>query len=163
MKRALLNGKIQTLIQKREKEMTAREYLDQARRLDQQIGNRLEQLERLRSLTQKITVSYEGEAVSHSQNLTSLQDSIVRLMEAEQELNRQVEELVSLKVDIAGTISKVRNDTYRLILEDRSLCFHDWNLIAKRMHYSRRWVLDKHERALLAVDSILRGGGSSGA
>lgn len=137
--------------------MTAREYLEQGRRLDQQIGNRLEQIERLRSLTQKITVSYGSESVSHSQNLTSLQDSITRLLEAEQELNRQIQELVEMKVEIADTISKVRNDTYRLILEDRYLCFHDWGVIAKRMHYSRRWVLEKHERALSAVDSILRG------
>ena len=143
--------------------MTAREYLDQGRRLDQQISNRLEQLERLRSLTQKITVSYGGEAVSHSQNLTSLQDSIVRLMEAEQELNRQIQELVEMKVELSTVISQVRNDTYRMILEERYLCFHDWNQIARQMHYSRRWVMDKHERALAAVDSILRENGRAGA
>ena len=81
--------------------MTAKEYLGQAYRLDQRINSKLQQVDSLRSLTQKITASYDGEVVSHTRNVTSLQDTIIRLMEAEEELNRQIDELVDLKMDIA--------------------------------------------------------------
>lgn len=136
--------------------MTAKEYLGQAYRLDQRINSKLQQVEHLRSLTQKVTVSYDGETVSHSRDVTSLQNTIIRLMEAEDEINRQIDELVDLKLDIGKTIGQVRNESYRMILEKRYLCFLPWDQIAADMNYSRRWTLTKHERAVDVVDKLLR-------
>lgn len=135
--------------------MTAKEYLGQAYRLDQRINSKLQQVDSLRSLTQKITASYDGEVVSHTRNVTSLQDTIIRLMEAEEELNRQIDELVDLKMDIARLIDQVHNESFRLILEKRYLCFLQWDQIASEMHYSRRWVLNKHDRAVEVVDKLM--------
>lgn len=135
--------------------MTAKEYLGQAYRLDQRINSKLQQVDSLRSLTQKITASYDGEVVSHTRNVTSLQDTIIRLMEAEEELNRQIDELVDLKMDIACLIDQVHNESFRLILEKRYLCFLQWDQIAAEMHYSRRWVLNKHDRAVEVVDKLM--------
>lgn len=136
--------------------MTAKEYLGQAYRLDQRINSKLQQVEHLRSLTQKVTVSYGGETVSHSRDVTSLQNTIIRLMEAEDEINRQIDELVDLKLDIGKTIGQVKNESYRMILEKRYLCFLPWDQIAADMNYSRRWTLTKHERAVDVVDKLLR-------
>ena len=135
--------------------MTAKEYLGQAYRLDQRITSKLQQIDSLRSLTRKVTASYDGEVVSRTRNVHSLEDAIIRLMEAEEEINRQVDELIHLKTDIGETINKVRNESYRLILEKRYLCFLPWDQIASEMHYSRRWVLNKHERSLEVVDRLL--------
>jgi hypothetical protein len=60
--------------------MTAKEYLNQACRLDQRINSKLEQVEALRSLTRKVTASYGGDKVSCSRNVTTLENTIVRLM-----------------------------------------------------------------------------------
>lgn len=136
--------------------MTAKEYLGQAYRLDQRINSKLHQIESLRSLTQKVTASYDGEVVSHTRNVTFLQDAIIRLMEAEDELNRQIDELVDLKMEISRTISRVRNENYRLILEMRYLCFNTWEEIAATLHYTDRWLRKMHDRALDVVDAILK-------
>ena len=135
--------------------MTAKEYLGQAYRLDQRINSKLQQVESLRSLTRKVTASYDGETVFHTRNVTSLEDTIFRLMEAEEELNRQIDELVVLKMDISRTINRVRNESLRLILEKRYLCFLQWDQIAAEMHYSRRWVLKRHARAVEVVDKLM--------
>ena len=135
--------------------MTATEYLGQAYRLDQRINSKLQQVESLRSLTRKVTASYDGETVFHTRNVTSLEDTIFRLMEAEEELNRQIDELVVLKMDISRTINRVRNESLRLILEKRYLCFLHWDQIAAEMHYSRRWVLKRHARAVEVVDKLM--------
>ena len=135
--------------------MTAKEYLGQAYRLDQRINSKLQQVESLRSLTRKVTASYDGETVFHTRNVTSLEDTIFRLMEAEEELNRQIDELVVLKMDISRTINRVRNESLRLILEKRYLCFLQWDQIAAEMHYSRRWVLKRHSRAVEVVDKLM--------
>ena len=135
--------------------MNAKEYLGQAYRLDQRINSKLQQVESLRSLTRKVTASYDGETVFHTRNVTSLEDTIFRLMEAEEELNRQIDELVVLKMDISRTINRVRNESLRLILEKRYLCFLQWDQIAAEMHYSRRWVLKRHARAVEVVDKLM--------
>ena len=136
--------------------MTAREYLGQAYRLDQWINSKLRQVENLRSLTQKVTASYGREPVSHTRNVTSLEDSIIRLMEGEEQINQQIDKMVNLKMDIAALIDHVRNENYRLILEKRYLCFLSWDEIATDMHYSSRWVRNVHERALEVVGKLLK-------
>ena len=135
--------------------MTAKEYLGQAYRLDQRINSKLQQIESLRSLTQRVTVAYGGEVVSHTRNVTSMQDTIVRLMQAEEELNREIDRLVDLKAEIAGVISQVRNESYRLILEKRYLCFQTWAQIGADLHYTRRWLLTKHDRAMDVVEKLI--------
>ena len=136
--------------------MTAKEFLGQAYRLDQRITSKLQQIESLRCLTQKVTQAYGGEAVSRTRNVSSLEDSILRLMEAEEELNRQIDTLVDTKIEIGKLIDRVHNETYRLILDKRYLCFMNWDRIAEELHYSRRWVLSRHERALEVADKLLR-------
>ena len=135
--------------------MNAKEFLGQAYRLDQRINSKLQQIDSLRSLTQKVTQSYDGEVVSRTRNVSSLEDVIIRLMEAEDELNKQIDILVDTKIEIGKLIDLVHNETYRLILEKRYLCFMHWDQIAADMHYSRRWVLNKHERALEVADRLL--------
>lgn len=136
--------------------MTAKEFLGQAYRLDQRINSKLQQIDSLRGLTQKVTQSYDNEVVSRTRNVSSLEDAIIRLMEAEEELNRQIDHLVDTKIEIGKLIEMVHNESYRLLLEKRYLCFLSWDQIAAEMHYSRRWVLNKHERALEVADKLLR-------
>ena len=136
--------------------MTAKEFLGQAYRLDQRINSKLQQIDSLRGLTQKVTQSYDNEVVSRTRNVSSLEDAIIRLMEAEEQLNMQIDQLVDTKIEIGKLIEKVHNESYRLLLEKRYLCFLAWDQIAAEMHYSRRWVLNKHERALEVADRLLR-------
>lgn len=135
--------------------MNAKEYLGQAYRLDQHINSKLQQIEQLRSLTQRATVSYGGEPVCHSRNVSAMEDAIIRLDEAREELEKQISRLVDLRIEIAATIGQVRNENYRLILEKRYLCFMPWDEIACEMHYSRRWVLKSHDLAVEVVEKLL--------
>ena len=135
--------------------MNAKEYLGQAYRLDQRITSKLQQIESLRSLTERVTVAYGGEVVSHTRNVTSLQDAIDRLMEAEGELNHEIDKLVETKIEISNVISQVPNESYRLILEKRYLCYLPWEQIAADLNISRRWVHIQHDRAINVVDRLI--------
>ena len=76
--------------------MNTKDYLGQAYRLDQRINSKLQQISSLRSLTQRVTASFDGEVVSHTRNVTSLEDAIIRLMEeAGRETDQPVEMLVT--------------------------------------------------------------------
>ena len=58
-------------------------------------------------------------------------------------------------MNIAALIDKVRNESYRLILEKRYLCFLPWDQIAADLHYSRRWTLNRHDRAVEVVEKLM--------
>lgn len=135
--------------------MNAKEYLGQAYRLDQHINDRLMQLSQLRALTQRITTAYDSEVVSRTRNVHALEDSVIRLMEAEESINEEIDRFVDIKMAISKTVARVRNENYRLILGKRYLCFMTWEQISLDMHYTNRWLRKMHERALDVVDRIL--------
>ncbi len=136
--------------------MTAKEYLSQAYMLERRIRIKQEQIDVLRTSTQKVTATYSAECVSHSRNVTSLEDGVLRLTEAQGELNAMLDEMLRLQVDIASLINRVSNENHSLILTKRYLRYQSWEEIANEMNYTSRWVLQQHGYALKAVDQIMR-------
>ena len=135
--------------------MNAKEYLNQAYRLEQRVQSKLEQIEALRSLASHMTAGIDTEPVVHTRNNTSMQDTVIRILEVEQELNREIDELVDTKAEIKRTIDRIPDVTMRLVLEKRNLCFEKWEQIAVDMYYSLRSVQEKHREAVRLVQEIL--------
>lgn len=135
--------------------MTAKEYLNQARLLDQRINTKLERVTRLRSLTQRVTAAMDSEVVSHTRNVTSLEDQIIRLMEEEESLNQAIDRLVNLKSEVSEVLTLIHDTDCQLILELRYLCFRSWEEIAEVMHFHIRTVYKVHGRALQKLQDVL--------
>ena len=136
--------------------MTAKEYLNQAKTLDQRINVKLDRVSRLRAMTQKITASLDGEQVSRTRNVTSLEDAIIRLMEEEESLNAAIDRLVDLKREVSGVLKQIDDTDCQLLLELRYMCYRSWEEIAEVMHMHIRTVYKVHGRALLKVEAILQ-------
>ena len=135
--------------------MDAKEFLNRAYRMEQRVQSKLEQIEALKSLATHVTASFGSEPVDRTRNNTAMQDTVIRIMEAEQELNREIDELVDTKQEIKRTIDLVPDVTLRLILEKRNLCFEKWEQIAIDTYYSLRSVQEKHREAVRIVQAIL--------
>ena len=136
--------------------MTAHEYLSQAYLLEQQVQSKLSQIESLRALATCITPRpTDQEPVSHSRNVSAMADTVLKIMEMNQELDDQIDALVDKKLEISRTIAQVRDVLYRLVLEKRYLTFNTWEEIAVDLHYSVRSVQRIHGRALEVVEGIL--------
>lgn len=136
--------------------MTAKEYLSQAQLLDRQINAKLRQIEMLRALTRQITPKYEGEPVSHTKNTSALQETIVKLIDAENELNSEIDRFVDLKLEIADVISEIPDATLRLILERHYLCFEPLSRVADEMYFTKRSIQGKHTQAVGMAEEILK-------
>ncbi len=135
--------------------MDAKEFLNRAYRMEQRVQSKLEQIEALKSLATHVTASFGSEPVDRTRNNTAMQDTVGRIMEAEKELNDEIDALVDLKREIKQTIDMVPDITLRLVLEKRDLCFQKWEQIALEMFYSLRSVQEKHREAVRAVQQIL--------
>lgn len=135
--------------------MNAKEYLQQAFRLEQRVQSKLAQIEALRSMAANVSLAVDREPVSHTRNHTAMQDTVLRILEAEQELNDEIDALVDMKREIKQTIDQVEDITLRLVLEKRDICFEKWEKIALDMFYSLRSVQEKHREGVRAVQAIL--------
>lgn len=141
--------------------MTAKEYLEQASHLDQRINNKLELLSSLREMATKTTSVMDGETVSHTRNVHSLQDVIVKIVDMQNEINHDIDRLVELKKEVTDVLRQVRNPASQAVLEYRYLCYRTWEEIADTMGLHIRSVYKIHGRGLQEVDSILLKGGNS--
>lgn len=135
--------------------MNAKEYLSQAIRLDQMIDNKLQQLESLRSLATKATTTLGVEKVSSSCVQQSMELAIANMMDLSQEINADIDRLVSLRRNIAHVISQLEDWNHRLLLEMRYVQGKSWEDIAVDLDYNNRTVFKVHGRALQQIEKIL--------
>lgn len=131
--------------------MSTKEYLSQAYRIDQRINSKLAQVMSLRDLLGKATVTLSGTPKAATPNPHSMEDTIAKMVDLENEINEDIDALVDLKAEITRRIKRVENTEYQTILELRYLCFKRWEEIAVDMGYSLRRVYELHDCALEEV------------
>lgn len=131
--------------------MTAKEYLSQAYRLDKRIDSKIEQLKSLNLLATKCTTTLSDMPKSQRVGNSRLEDTVVKIVALQEEINRDIDSLVDLKRDIVRTIKSVQNPEYQIILELRYLCFKNWEEIAVQMNCSIDNVFKIRKNALKSV------------
>ena len=131
--------------------MNAKEYLSQAYRIDQRINSKLAQVMSLRDLLGKATGTLSGAPKAATPNPHSMEDTIAKMVDLENEINDDIDALVDLKAEIMRRIKRVENTEYRTILELRYLCFKRWEEIAVEMNFSLQHLYRLHEKAVNCV------------
>lgn len=134
--------------------MTAKEYLNQAWKLEREITVRLSELEAMRSALHGRGISYESIGGQSADN--SLEKAICRVVDRENEINREIAQLVAKKNEIADMIGRIPDVRLRELLVRRYLCFEQWNRISSEMHLDLRWVYRLNDRALREVSKRLQ-------
>ena len=128
--------------------MNAKEFLEQVRYVDRAIDSKLEQVERLRNESTKATSLVSDMPRSSAPNLQRLEDTIIKIIDLEQEINRDIDRLVDLKKAARVSINAMTNPEERLVLELRYLCYKTWLEIAEAMGVSESTVYRAHGLAL---------------
>jgi hypothetical protein len=135
--------------------MTAKEYLSQAYKIDDDINSKLEQVASLRELATKATATISDMPGSPNRNIHKMEDAIVKLTDLESELNADIHALASLKVDITHMIKRVENRQERNVLEKRYLCYETWEQISVDMDYSIQHTFRIHDQGLKEIEKFL--------
>lgn len=134
--------------------MKAKEYLEQLRVLDRLINNKQQELEKLETLATKVTSYNSGDRVQASGNQDKMADTVIKIIELKQEINADIDRLVDMKAEIIPVIDSVQDADMIDVLYKRYILFKKWEEIALEMHYTFRWVLKIHGRALQKIDMI---------
>ncbi len=132
--------------------MTSKEYLGQAYRLDQRINSKIEQVENLSLLATKCTTTISDMPKNPNRGGSRMEDSIVKIIDLQEEINQDIDALVDLKAAIVGVIKAVKHTEYQTLLELRYLCFYTWEQIAVTMNYGIDNIFKLHRKALASVE-----------
>ena len=132
--------------------MTVKEYFNQAYQLDARINSKIEQVSRLHELATKATSTLSDMPGSATRNTHRMEDTIIKIIDLENEINKEIDRLVDLKTEMTRIIGSVQNMEYQRLLELRYLCFRSWKQIADEMGYSKQHIFRLHNDALEKVD-----------
>ena len=129
--------------------MTAKEYLQQAYRLNELIDSDVHELERLRDLAGRISSPNFGERVQSSRNLDApFVKYLGDIMEMEEKIQKELCRLVVLKKQILTALESVADREERLLLTYRYLNNESWEQIAEGLSVSMSTVHRIHASAL---------------
>lgn len=128
--------------------MDTKDYLSQLWTLDKNINYKLLELSRLRSMTTKVTASFSDMPRSATRNVHSMENAISRLIDLEDEINRDVDYFVDLKEDILFTINNIDYPQHRLVLEMRYIHNMSFEKIAAELDYCPAHIYRLHNEAL---------------
>ena len=134
------------------KRVTAKEYLRQLKTLDNMINAKLLERERIRALSEKVTVS-QSEKVQCSSG-GGFENVVIKIQELEDEINADVDKLVDLKREARGLIGKLEDERYKAVLSMRYISDMTFEMIAETMHYSLGTIHNLHARGLKEFDKV---------
>lgn len=128
--------------------MTAKEYLNQAYRLDQRIRSKQEQISALNDLATDCSATLTGMPRNPNRGGSRMADAVAKIVDLQNEVAADMEHLVELKAEIIATIKAVDCIEYQLILEKRYISGKSWPEIAVDLGYKMRHLYKLHDDAL---------------
>lgn len=128
--------------------MTAKEWLNRARKVDTEIETLVLARDRERDRVLKMTQSLDGILVSGTRDPHRYD----KLAELELELDRQIDRLVDIKAEVAKEIARLSNPMHRMVLTKRYIECLTFEKIAVELKYSYKQTCRIHGRALIKME-----------
>ena len=137
----------------RVKESKEKRFLNQIKKLDKLIENKLAEKEQWKLIASETTIQLK-ERVQSSSNQQKMADAVVRYIDIESEINACIDSLVSKKRDVISVIEQLDVTEYDILhkVYVQYLSLYD---VAEIYDKSYSWVTSVHGNALKNVREIL--------
>lgn len=138
------------------KEREVKHWLNRAFYADKKVKALEMRLRQCRERAESVSACCEGNdkgKCSGSKNGT--EDALMKLVDTEQKLQRQIFELLDISDEISEAISKLEDDDLETVLIHRYILFHTIEETAEIMNYSPRTVRDKQKKAIEKICLVL--------
>ena len=97
----------------------SKEYLMKAYRMDTRISSKLRQVDSLNDLAVRATATISDMPGNPSKDLHKMENIIVMIVDLQQEIGKDIEDLLSMKRDIMERIGKLEDPEQQMVLELR--------------------------------------------
>lgn len=95
--------------------MDARDYLNQLKKLDKLIENKLAEKEQWKAIATSTTQQMSADRVQTSGNKQKMADAVLKIVEIEAETDACIDRFVDTKRDVIHTIEQLNTDEYDLL------------------------------------------------
>lgn len=137
------------------KYLSAKRYLEQVKRLDTKINQKMQQLEDLKSMSTSIGGIDYSERVQTSPSGDSLCRSVTNYVALEEEIKADLDIFIELKSKIINQIHALDDVKYINLLFKRYVEFKRFEVIAVEMKYSYQYTRNFHIKALREFKKII--------
>lgn len=131
--------------------MTAKQFMNRARRVDKEIAALEQMIERTRDNLTRITQNYDSDGAQSTKDPHKYD----RLLELESKVTDKVNEQLAVKAETIDVISQLKDQRHRIILTEHYLNMKTWEQVAVEINYSWRQVMNLHGNALQEVQKII--------
>jgi DNA-directed RNA polymerase specialized sigma subunit len=132
--------------------ISAKEFLSQAYRIDQRINAKIEQVQSLRDLAAKATATLSDNSPAKGErNIHRMEDVIIKMVDLENEIHNDISILLGIKKDVGAVIKRVKDPEQQMVLEMRYLCYTPWEKIAEQLAYSPQHTYRIHGAAISSI------------
>jgi hypothetical protein len=133
----------------------AKEYLEQIKWYDVLIDSKLEELATLNGMVKRITPVMNTTGGGASGNQDKLGDTIAKIVDLQEEINRDVDMFVDMKKEASKLLKKVKRPEFYQVLHKRYILGESLERITLDMGYTHRGMCYLHGRALQAFGKVL--------
>ena len=133
----------------------ARPFLARVRRQKEEIESRTFSLEAVQSMAGRVTCTLSMTPVIHSKNPSAMDESVARIMEAEDDLADALADLLDVTEEISDVLRQIEDSDCRKVMELLYLSLEKPSEVAVDMRCSRRWVTELHNKGLRFVQRLL--------
>lgn len=137
------------------KKSEAQVFLEQVKKLDYRIKNKLIEQQQWRDIALGITANMEGEKVQASGSQSKMADAVVKCVDMEAEIDSLIDELVDTKKAVIQTIERLDSPTEYDVLHRRYIQYQSLQEVADHYKKDYGWATTTHGRALTHVCEIL--------
>ena len=134
--------------------MEAKDFLNQVKKLDLQITNKLIEKQQWKDISLGITANMDGERVQSSGRKSKMADAIDKCIDMEAEIDRLVDKLIDVKKEVIWTIEQLDSPTEYNVLHLIYIQGKDLQEVADKYGMSYDWATTTHGRALKNVQVI---------
>ena len=132
--------------------MTAKEYLKQVGRMNKEIENKAEEIQKLKDMATRITSSTDKERVQSNSSQDKLGDAVAEIIDLENELQEIVTRNLDKRKYITKQIDELDNDIYYDVLYKRYILCKEFHEIATELRYTMDNVFKIHRRAVRSFE-----------
>lgn len=128
----------------------AKEYFSQIRKTDRLINRLDSTIVTLRSSLTSTGSQLNPNKVQTSGPKNTLEETVAKIVDLEADINRRIDELVTMKKEAFSMISKVPDLDQQNVLVGRYIQLKKWEDLAIEFDYTTQWLYEIHGKALLA-------------
>lgn len=136
--------------EKERREMTAKEYLSQYRKLELKIASKESELGDLRAKLEGCSSrQMDGMPRTTGNSSDPIGDAVTKIVAMQIEINEEIDKSIDLRREITARIDKLGNETYAALLRYRYVMMMKWEEISETMNYSGQHCRRIHGWALI--------------